>query len=185
MSKTPTAPIPDDETLRGLYPRLLVAAQRRLSGVETAAVDAEDLVQDAIGALLADQCPPDVPVEAFLRNHIRRSVSNFCRDEDAHAEKRAALDTWRPGFDVEREVEARELVAEVRRQLHALIADDPELAAVVDVLEDGITKPRAIANETELSDVAVRNARRRLATAIGHLPDELREAVDAFLRRAS
>lgn len=73
MAGGQSATIPDDESLRRLYPRLLLGAHRRLAYMDVLhETTAEDVVHDALEALLEGKCPQHINVDAFLFNRIRR-----------------------------------------------------------------------------------------------------------------
>lgn len=188
MARSETGKIPDDDALRRLYPRLLLGAQRRLAHMDLLhETSPEDLVQDALEALLSDKCPPDVDVEGFLFNRIRQAASNRARNRQARDAKLGdePLGCALPAPPPDVVSDDHTLAHEVRSRLYAAVSDDDDVRCLLNAYESGLRKPADIRQELAMSADQLRRARRRLNRRLGELPQDLVAAVVDHLRRAS
>lgn len=161
-----------------LSPRLLLAAQRlhaqylrRLPG----APEPADLVQDALADLMTGRraCPPDVPILTVIFHVMRSKATNLLTTNravgtEAGGPRHIALDDA-PALATP----IAPATGVVRDAIRQRVADDPELARMVDLwLEDPKLKPGDLAAMLEVPVRDIYNARKRLARKLADLREE-------------
>lgn len=177
---------PQSQKIRDVYPKLLLAAKRRLDrfGVEG---EPEDVVDGAVLTLLKGRCPPGVEIEAFLRKKILNIVSNAVRHRK-RVPKVSIEDGGLPDEylqdvpDFETAEEAR-IAGQVFDALYAAAdkKEDEEVALILLAYRDGVTTRAKVAEEVGISPREYDAARRRLTTLCKHLDPSLLEMVRATL----
>jgi DNA-directed RNA polymerase specialized sigma24 family protein len=158
------------------YARRLAAAVADLGGSGGDAL-AEDMVQEALldtyrGVLRWD------PAAASLEFHLTSRIRSRARDERRRAvayphvslstpakeesEGPSFLEEAEAALSVQQEAEARARRVRRRGVMKKLIAEDPDVRAILNAVEDGATTKADILRATGLSTREYRNARDRL-----------------------
>jgi len=186
MAVSLKASVPEEDSqsqrIRVVYPRLLLAARRRLdrSGVEG---EPEDVVHAAVLALLKGRCPQEVDIEAFLRKKILNIVSNAARHRKrvpkVSIEEGGLSDEYLQDVpDVETLDQVR-IAGQVFDELYATAEEkgDDEVALMLLAYRDGVTTRAKVAEEVGISPRQYDAAKRRLSTFCKHLDPSLLEMV--------
>lgn len=152
-------------------------------GVLPEALEAEDVVDEAIAGMLSGNCRLALGwVRERLMKELQRLISQKIRQLHARKETRATRSEWEMSVpdesgkvvsilellpdEVAEENESRsatrELCQRLKKELEQFFCEEPELAAVLGCLWAGVTKPREIARRTGIEERLVAQARKKL-----------------------
>lgn len=190
----------EKQCTRALREKLYRVARARLRQYAGRLRHVDDAdVDDAVMSVLADTLdgalkwdPALVSLQRHLINAIRFRVRDQARSRRRHPHE--VLDEDRSGQSVGHEMlsgtpiadvgAVRDLCAladEIVPQIRVRAASDPEVLALLDLIEEGTTETRDLMRETKWSAANLRNVRRRLRRIREQLPTELHDAVIAAL----
>lgn len=187
MTNTGTALSPPAESevareIRRLYPRLVLAAVRRLQRAGDWG-DPEDVVHIAVLAIVRGQRPAHVPVEVFLRKKIQNVVSNAARTRTRVPERLVddprVLDALLADPPPDESLDQ----AQVSAMTFSAIIDaanatgDAEVALMVEAYRDGTTTRAEVAASLGLTTAQHDAARKRLDRLCQRLPEAVLDGV--------